>query len=293
MSPNRISELPFPLIRKGLRSLVTEGLKTATLKTLHRTRRLHRAYRVKKAYTGSLEDRFTALYKTRFWGGDKKNESFSGPGSTSEYTQVLRTELPKVFEQFTIHRVFDAPCGDFKWMQHVVHQCPGIEYIGADIVAPMIKANTARHANERIRFFHADLTHAEFPKADLMICRDCLFHLSYQDIELVLNNFVASGIPFLLTSTHLGTVENRDIYSGRFRLIDLFSTPFNFSKDVLYRIQDWVPPFPPREMCLWTRDQVSSALSSPTAQADESIACRGPPPLTADDVIARSNWNPG
>jgi hypothetical protein len=257
------SEPPFALIRKGLRSLVKEGPKIATLKTLHRTRRLYRAYRIKKLIKkfGLLEDRFTALYEGRCWGGWKQNESFSGAGSTLEYTQVLRRELPKLFDQFAIRSVFDAPCGDFKWMKHVVHECPGLEYIGADIVARMIKANTAQHASERIRFFHADLTQAEFPKADLMICRDCLFHLSYQDIKLVLNNFVASGIPFLLTSTHLGAVANHDICSGDFRLMDLFSSPFNFSKDVLYRIEDWVPPFAPREMCLWSRDQVLSALS--------------------------------
>lgn len=263
MSPDRISEPPFFLIRKGLRSLVEEGLKTATLKGLHRTRQLYRTYRIKKSYAGSLEDRFTALYKGRYWGGDEQNESLSGPGSTLEYTQVLRSELPKLFDQFTIRSVFDAPCGDFKWMKHVVHECPGVGYIGADVVARMIKANTAQHANERIRFLHIDLTRAEFPKADLMICRDCLFHLSYQDITLVLNNFLASGIPFLLTSTHLGAVANGDICSGDFRLIDLFSTPFNFPKDVLYRIEDWVPPFPPREMCLWGRDQVFSALRRP------------------------------
>jgi SAM-dependent methyltransferase len=248
MSPDTISRPPFALIRKGLRSLVKEGprtttlkvfhrTRTTTLKVFHRTRRLYRTYRVKKSYAGcSLEDRFTAIYICRYWGGDKQNESLSGHGSTLEYTRVLRRELPKLFYQFTIRSVFDAPCGDFKWMKHVVHECPDVEYIGADIVAPMIKANTAQHANERIRFFHADLTQAEFPTADLMICRDCLFHLSYQDIKLVLNNFVASGIPLLLTSTHLGALTNRDICSGDFRSIDLFSTPFNFSKEVLYRV---------------------------------------------------------
>src|SRR5262249_32666360 len=119
LSPNTISEPRFVLIRKGLRSLVKEGLKTATLKALRRMRRLYRSYRVKKSYAGSLEDRFAVLYKTCYWGGDKQNESFSGPGSTLEYTQVLRRELPKLFEQFAIRSVFDAPCGDFKWMKHV------------------------------------------------------------------------------------------------------------------------------------------------------------------------------
>jgi hypothetical protein len=256
-----ILDPPFALIRKALRSVVKEGLKTTALKALHRARRLYRTHQIKKSSTGSLEDRFTSLYKSRYWGGDKQNESFSGPGSTLEYTQVLRRELPKLFDQFAIRRVFDAPCGDFKWMKHVVDECPEVEYVGADIVARIIKANTAQHANRRIRFFQVDLTQTKFPRADLMICRDCLFHLSYRDINLVLTNFVASGIPLLLTSTHLGVVTNRDICSGDFRLTDLFSAPFNFSKDVLYRIEDWVPPFPPREMCLWSHDQVASATS--------------------------------
>jgi hypothetical protein len=258
------------------------------LKALYRISELYRALRF-KLHGVSLEDRFAAIYRNRRWGGNQPSESFSGPGSTLVYTKRLRAELPKLFQHFSIRSVFDAPCGDFNWMRHVLLECREISYVGADIVSPIVEANIAQHANDRVKFLHLDLTTANFPKADLMICRDCLFHLSYEDIKCILLGYVASGIPYLLTSTHIGNFKNCDFSSsGDFRLIDLFSEPFNFPKDVMYRIEDWTPPFPPREMCLWNRAQVISALRLPStlATAAEGLrrvpmnrwACRLDPP---------------
>ena len=111
---------------------------------------------------------------------------------------------------------------------------------------------------------HIDLISGKFPPADLMICRDCLFHLSYSDTRSVLENFVASGIPYLLTTSHKndGTIVNRDIQTGSFRVMDLFAPPYNFPRETLARIDDWVAPDPEREMCLWTREQVVAILGA-------------------------------
>jgi hypothetical protein len=78
----------------------------------------------------------------------------------------------------------------------------------------------------------------------------------------VFKNFVESDIPWLLTTTHINknNFKNKDIYSGDFRLIDLFSEPFNLPDEVHYRILDFVDPFPQREMCLWSREEVRIAL---------------------------------
>ena len=46
---------------------------------------------------------------------------------------------------------------------------------------------------------------AEFPKVDLMFCRDCLFHLSFSDIRKVLINFVNSDIE--KCSESIGTIS--------------------------------------------------------------------------------------
>jgi hypothetical protein len=81
---------------------------------------------------------------------------------------------------------------------------------------------------------------------------------------LVLQNFINSKIPYLLTTTHIndGKIRNKDIATGDFRLIDLFAAPYHFPMDVLFRIEDWKMPDPKREMCLWTREQIIYALGN-------------------------------
>jgi hypothetical protein len=116
-----------------------------------------------------------------------------------------------------------------------------------------------------VKFVHLDLTTDVLPQADLMICRDCLFHLSYEDTRRVLDNFVRSGIPHLLATTFLDRahIVNRDIVTGDFRPIDLFAAPYGLPAEVLYRFDDWIPPHPRREMCLWSREQIARSLEAP------------------------------
>lgn len=202
----------------------------------------------------TAEERFNWIYKNKYWG---EGETTSGSGSTLEHTANLRREIPALVEKFDIRVFLDAPCGDFAWMRHVIKDVP-FEYIGADIVAPIVKDLQERYGNERIRFTHCDITTDKLPEADLMMCRDCLFHLCYIDIAAAVQNFLDSGIPYLLTTTHINNsgFRNRDIISGEHRLIDLFSPPFLFPSNPLYRIEDWVMPKPEKEMCLWSREQL-------------------------------------
>lgn len=204
------------------------------------------------------KDKFTEIYRLNAWGNE---ESLSGDGSTLQYTANLRRELPVLFKEFDIKSVFDGPCGDFNWMKEVVKD-QDIDYIGGDIVQHVIDENAARYQTDRIRFVAIDMTSQDLPRADLMICRDCLFHLSDENIKGVLTNFVKSGTPYLLTTNHLNRsgFRNRNIVTGSFRLVDLFSAPYNFPDPPLFRISDWMPPFEEREMCLWTRNQVAAVL---------------------------------
>ena len=146
-------------------------------------------------------------------------------------------------------------------MRSVIQQTD-ITYYGADIVPAMIDKLQRQYGTPKVSFRIADITSDKFPKVDLWLCRDCLFHLSNQDIFLALRNFVASGTPLVLTTTHLNTTgfENVDIRTGGFRLIDLFSAPYFFPQEVLARIPDWIEPWPPREICLWTSEQVARAV---------------------------------
>ena len=185
----------------------------------------------------SIEERFLYIFKTNYW-GDK--ESLSGIGSNLKNTKNLIEQLPLLINKFEIQTIFDAPCGDFNWMKHLLKKV-NVEYLGADIVEDIINFNIKKYKSDRINFKKINIINDKLPDSDLMICRDCLGHFSYDDIFLFLNNFVNSKIKFLLLTSSLNDQNkfiNRDILTGDFRRIDLFSQPFNFKKNYLFKIED-------------------------------------------------------
>ena len=238
------------------------GLLIALQKTVTLPLRRLRNYQVKKTIKKykTAEERFTQIYKRNLWGSE---DSASGTGSTLEHTKVLREELVKLFELYGIQTIFDAPCGDFHWMKNVISNS-NVKYIGADIVKPMINHLKTNETTSRTQFYHLDLTKAHYPKADLMLCRDCLFHLSFKDTLAVLERFIDSEIQFLLTTSHTSETvsQNNDIATGDFRHINLLEQPYCFPKNYLLEINDWLPPEGRRCMYLWDRDQIKSGLEA-------------------------------
>ncbi|HXO65204.1 MAG TPA: class I SAM-dependent methyltransferase [Steroidobacteraceae bacterium] len=205
---------------------------------------------------------FSEIYAKGLW---KCGKSHSGPGSELAYTENLRFFLPVLFERFGIRTIVDAACGDFNWMRFVP-LTKEMSYVGLDIVPEVIAQNQRRHTDNRRRFAVANIVTDPLPAADVVMCRDCLFHLGNREVARLLRNFVASNSRYFLTSTHVndGGFVNTDINTGHFRLLDLFSAPFCLPKDVHFVIDDYVPPFPPRTMCLWDREQIAAAVQKPT-----------------------------
>ena len=109
----------------------------------------------------SVEDRFTWIYRSHYWG----SESLSGPGSTIEYTKNLRQELPKLITTFNVKSIFDAPCGDFNWMKMLLPKLD-VTYIGADIVKELIGSHQANYESKAIKFIELNIITDRFPKAD-------------------------------------------------------------------------------------------------------------------------------
>jgi hypothetical protein len=253
------------LLGKAKDSLSEHGL-MATLKRAVDVLSPFSAYN-KMLRLSTAEKRFERIYQSNLWNCD---ESASGTGSSLVNTAYLRKKLPVIFGNYQIQSILDAPCGDFNWMSHLLEANPVItSYIGADIVAPLINDNINKYGSQRINFRCLDITKDVLPISDLMIVRDCLFHLSYQDIYLYLENFCRTDIKYLLTTSHIldEDFKNTDIVSGDFRLIDIFRAPFNFPSDTLERIEDYVPPGAPREMCLLSRSQIEVVA----AQLKESL----------------------
>lgn len=208
-----------------------------------------------------IKETFTDIYLNRKWDEpNKPNESASGNGSTLDYTRNLREELPKLFDMFAIKSVFDAPCGDLNWMSRVLVNYPEIGYTGGDIVEPLIAQLTETYAD--YNFIKINIISDPLPDADLMICRDCLFHLSEADIKKFFKNFVSSNIAALLTTTDILPEPNRDIVTGDYRHLNLLAAPYNFKTNYIYEINDWPYPTPPtRKMVMWSREQIEEIAS--------------------------------
>ena len=203
------------------------------------------------------EQLFSHYYETGLWNSE---ESASGPGSTLEYTENIRREIPLLIERLGIRKILDAPCGDYNWFQSIPRS-DDVEYIGGDIVKALVKHNQDVHGNRNTRFVHIDILMDKLPEADLWLCRDCLFHLSNEDVFLAFRNFLNSGMRYLLTSTHTECMENTDIPTGRFRELNLERAPFNLGIPAV-AMDDWVEGFPVRKLALWERDQVANALAA-------------------------------
>lgn len=104
----------------------------------------------------------------------------------------------------------------------------GVRYTGGDIVPEIIAEATRRHGTPGRRFLVLDLTRSPLPAADLLLCRDCLVHLSYADIAKAVANIRSSEIEYLLTTTFTKESRFTDIVTGDWRPIDLEAPPFSF-----------------------------------------------------------------
>ena len=206
----------------------------------------------------SKENVFTSIWRNNYWGS---GESLSGPGSTLDYTQEIRNKMPVMFNAMGIKSVFDAPCGDMHWMQHVLNNAD-FTYLGGDIVGELVSSNKTKFANTRVDFIKFDMTVDVFPTVDIWLCRAVFYHLSNRDIYLTLEQFVASNIKYILTTNHITGHDhiNTDITTGDWRLLNLTLPPFNFPIQSLWEVNDYVDPHPPATLTLWTREQIEVVL---------------------------------
>ncbi len=171
----------------------------------------------------SPEQVFSRYYRGNKWSGQG---SVSGRGSDDDQTATIVEALPRLFGQLDISTILDIPCGDFHWMKKV--DLEHVEYIGGDIVGEMITRNRQLFQSGSISFQQLDLISDPLPRADLVLCRDCLVHLSFDDIFAALRNVCDSQAEYLLTTTFTAARDNGDILTGQWRALNLERAPFHF-----------------------------------------------------------------
>lgn len=227
------------------------------LRSLERGRRrlTRRVRRSRRAATRALakglpqetiERRFRRIYRMNLWRG---TDSRSGPGSSLEETAVVRRELPRIVRQLEAQSLLDIPCGDFYWMKEVPLEA--VSYIGADLVSRLVEDNNRRYGMDGRMFVRLDVRVDPLPKVDVVLCRDCLDHLSFHDIRSSLGNIARSGAIYLLATTYPDR-ENSDIRSGDWRPLDLTAAPLGLPQPLeLLNEQSRKPGYPDKSLGLW------------------------------------------
>jgi len=171
-----------------------------------------------------LAQRFQRIHDTNLWGAAA---STSGLGSELDATATLRTELPRLFRQLGVTSLLDAPCGDAGWIGHADL---GVRTVGIDIVPALIESLRARAAAGGIEgeYHLADITRDTLPRCDAVLCRDCLVHLSFANIERAVANFRRSGATWLIATTFPEWQTNADCEDGDWRALNFERAPFRW-----------------------------------------------------------------
>ena len=174
--------------------------------------------------------RFNAIYSTNEWNSE---ETRSGRGSELLATQhVMRiVDVALIFSR--AKTLLDAGCGEANWLQET--RVPLDHVYGVDIVDdPGLKRHWKNQLAGRasaLTFVNADIVSDPLPRADIILCRDVLVHLSNADCSATLANFAKAGSRYLL-ATSFQTASNTDIETGKWRMQNLEAPPFNLPEPV-------------------------------------------------------------
>ena len=174
------------------------------------------------------------IYKKHFWGGND-SDFYSGEGShdpkiIQPYIDVVIRFLKSQNEQLS---VCDLGCGDFNVGKTLVPFTKA--YIAIDIVEGLIERNRQLFKADHLTFKCLDIAKDDLPKADCVIIRQVLQHLSNQEIQQILDKLTA--YKYLILTEHIPVGEftpNIDIIANsQNRLkhqsgVDVLAEPFNF-----------------------------------------------------------------
>lgn len=199
----------------------------------------------------SPEAVFTAIWRSGHWARATPGGSRSGPGSSSDAARRLVIGLPPLLARLGARSLLDVPCGDFAWMKDVDRT--GFDYLGGDVVAPLVAENEARHGATGARFAVLDVTRDPLPRADVVLCRDALVHFSLRLAGEALARIRESGSDWLLATTFPGLPANENVVTGGWRPLDLTKPPFSLPPptESIFEQSDPAGRLPDKHLGLW------------------------------------------
>tara|TARA_R110000868_G_scaffold37672_6_gene132998 strand:- start:979 stop:1650 length:672 start_codon:yes stop_codon:yes gene_type:complete len=180
------------------------------------------------------QDVMNQIYENSMWGG-AAYDFYSGDGSHEKtiiepYVSRINTFLNSFDTPIS---VLDLGCGDFNVGYQLLDFTK--EYIAVDIVPSLISRNRKKFIHEKLQFQCLDISKNKLPKADCVLVRQVLQHLSNAEILSILPKF--KPYKYVLLTEHIPLfdfVSNIDMVTSMGNRLKqksgvvLTNPPFNF-----------------------------------------------------------------
>jgi SAM-dependent methyltransferase len=163
---------------------------------------------------------FNDIYKNGTWGEG------SGPGSKIENSEIYLSYMQEFIDSHRVKSILDLGVGDGELLRNLDKR--NCKYIGLDVSSVAISLASQKNSNRNIDFKVGDAEFYDYPKVDLIICKDVLQHLPNEKVEIILRKILKSS-KFALICNDLAPHENlinSKIEIGGYRPIDLREKPF-------------------------------------------------------------------
>lgn len=183
--------------------------------------------------------------------------TFTPAVSTSaQETAILVKELSTLLDSRKITSMADILCGEYSWMQHV-KRSDKVRYIGLDNNQNIINKNKQQWP--KLEFRSANIFTDKLPNVDLIVCRDFLVFLTYEECKRAVNSFRLSGSKYLLITSFPGRRENSEVQAGGWRPLNLQVAPFSFPAPlqiIFEQCTEGNGAYVDKCLCLWSLQQI-------------------------------------
>ncbi|MBI5582909.1 MAG: class I SAM-dependent methyltransferase [Deltaproteobacteria bacterium] len=183
----------------------------------------------------SVQERFEEIYATGEWEGGG-----SGEGSQPVHTRGYVRFLQKFLKKNRIRSVLDFGCGDWQFSRFI--DWSGLQYLGLDLVRPVVERNREAFGAPHIEFRVFEGDFSRLPAADLIIAKDVLQHWSHRSVKSFLSTLLRYRYALITNCVNPGGITpNEDIEDGSFRWLDIRLDPFHWPAREVYSFSNYRP----------------------------------------------------
>lgn len=179
---------------------------------------------------------FSDIYASRRWTDAIAGMPVSGRGSLPDRSRSVILHVHAEIEAGRVHSVADVGCGDLSYIQRVPAIVSGeVDYTGYDVVPDLLAQHRALPWG---RFVVGDISSPGFRvDADLVLCKDVLFHLDDDQVLAALENLAASRWDQLILTSEAQQAPTRVFDSWHYAPVDFEAAPYALEPERrLYRV---------------------------------------------------------